>query len=430
MLNESFSLRDQGLSTSVDGASRARHRWYHVKESFSPALLEAAIKEAGCTSGDLIVDPFCGSGTAPLVAVENRLNATGFEVNPFLAFVSRAKLVRPRKGSLAAVRDNVLKGAEDGAESKLNGFSTFTYRKGLEKWLFNRPVLNAFEGAWRAAAEIRGPTQSVVRLALLGAAMDCCNAIRDGKCLRYRSEWRKIAFDRSAFIEALEGRLQYIEADLQTRRSMGHGEIVLGDSRRMVGTLASKFKLCVTSPPYLNSFDYSDIYRPEMFLGRFVKSMAQLRAVRLSTVRSHVQADWERPKTPLPSVLATRCIAEVKKCEDDLWDHRIPFMVHAYFEDMQRVLAQLRGVAHEDAALWMVVSTSAYVGVEIPVDLILAELGVAAGWCLREVGVLRYLRSSGQHWSNSGIPTPPLRESVVILDATARKGRARSATLS
>ena len=69
-------------------------------------------------------------------------------------------------------------------------------------------------------------------------------------------------------------------------------------------------------------------------------------------------------------------------------------MVQAYFEDIERVLRDLRSLAKPDASLWLVVSTSAYVGVEIPVDLIIAHIGLKVGWFLREVGVLRYLRSS------------------------------------
>ena len=56
-----------------------------------------------------------------------------------------------------------------------------------------------------------------------------------------------------------------------------------------------------------------------------------------------------------------------------------------------------------DASVWLVVSTSAYASVEVPVDLILAELSQKCGWFLREVGVLRYLRSSSQHESTSKI---------------------------
>jgi len=105
----------------------------------------------------------------------------------------------------------------------------------------------------------------------------------------------------------------------------------------------------------------------------------------------------------------------------DLWNPRIPKMIQAYFEDMERIIKRLRKFAQKNASLWLVVSTSAYAGVEIPVDLILADIGQRNGWFLRDVGVLRYLRSSSQHVKHVEDQTRksvPLRESVVIFDAT------------
>ena len=71
----------------------------------------------------------------------------------------------------------------------------------------------------------------------------------------------------------------------------------------------------------------------------------------------------------------------------------------------------------------MVVSTSAYASVEIPVDLILAEIGERCGLLLRKVHVIRHMRSSGQHWRTARIEDtrPPLRESLIVFDLPFRK---------
>jgi hypothetical protein len=106
-------------------------------------------------------------------------------------------------------------------------------------------------------------------------------------------------------------------------------------------------------------------------------------------------------------------------------------MVQAYFEDMEQIFKGLRRRDLENASLWLVVSTSAYAGVEVPVDLILAELGQRSGWFLREVGVLRYLRSSSQHVKHvedEKRKSVSLRESVVIFDASKPSQSKRSHT--
>ncbi|MFH1919264.1 MAG: hypothetical protein ABIP48_05160 [Planctomycetota bacterium] len=266
----------------------------------------------------------------------------------------------------------------------------------------------------------------MIRLALINAAMHNCNASRDGKCLRYKRHWRLKEYDGESLKDSFADSAAAIRADLGAMRSFpGVGEIVEADSRHvLVDDLDADFKLCVTSPPYLNSFDYTDVYRPELFLGGFVESGEELRALRYATVRSHVQADWEKPIGQIISPILSECLQRIEDRRHLLWDRRIPDMIQAYFEDMLSVLTALRQRARRDASLWIVVSTSAYVGVEIPVDLIIGHVGTLAGWRLREVSVVRHLRTSGQRWQRYGgnkNEKPQLRESVVILDAMARR---------
>lgn len=141
-------------------------------------------------------------------------------------------------------------------------------------------------------------------------------------------------------------------------------------------------------------------------------------------MRSHVQAKWEEPKRSSFGSLYKDSIEKVLERADDLWDDRIPLMIQAYFEDMEKILRLLYMNAKPNASLWLVVSTSAYVGVQIPVDLIIADIGERVGWYLREVHVLKYLRTSGQHWkkwAKEDEQKPRLRESVVIFDAAPKR---------
>lgn len=67
-LNHNFCLKDLGYSNYSDSIELPRHRWYYFKEGFSPILVEKAIEDASYGRDDIVVDPFSGSGTAPLVA--------------------------------------------------------------------------------------------------------------------------------------------------------------------------------------------------------------------------------------------------------------------------------------------------------------------------------------------------------------------------
>jgi hypothetical protein len=270
--------------------------------------------------------------------------------------------------------------------------------------------------------DVPAPTRNLLRLALIGSAMDCCNATQDGKCLRYRKDWADDNFGKDEFLDRLDTRLNQIEEDIQsTQLACSDRRVLQGDCRKVLksGRIA-KFKLCVTSPPYLNSFDYSDIYRPEMFLGKFVSNNAALRAIRLKTIRSHVQALWNPPTEDDFGPLYLNSMTSLLKRKESFWDNRLPAMVQAYFEDMRTVLRLLRKHAEAQSQLWVVVSTSAYAGVEIPVDLIIADIASKIGWSLKEIGVIRNLRSSGQHFKTvegENKNLLQLRESAVVLTA-------------
>lgn len=425
-LNDNFPLRDQDASNAVGLGEMPRHRWYFVKEGFSPKMVEQAVATDGVRSGELLLDPFSGSGTVPLAGALAGLRAQAFEVNPFLHFLSATKLSRCSASAFQQASRKVLRASEGQVVSPLEGYSTFTEGNRWGRWLFPTKVLRSFEAGWRVAASSEQETRSLLQLALLGAAMDCCNATRDGKCLRYHKDWMENESTASQFRFRLEARANEIAADLDAAPISGKAsKVKLGDARRLVPSVArEKFRLCVTSPPYLNSFDYSDVYRPELFLAGFVDSNDSLMKIRLQTVRSHVQASWKMPINDDFGVLYKDCISTIRESTDILWSGKLPVMVQAYFEDMEMILRGLRNRALNTASLWLVVSTSAYGGIEIPVDLILAEIGQRSGWLLREVGVLRHLRSASQHFKHvddDARKSVPLRESVVIFDATRRR---------
>ena len=415
------------LSEREHQTSLPRHRWFVLKEAFSASFVDSVFeREMGQNAPAVVLDPFCGCGTTLLTAAGMGIVSVGIEVNPFMAFAARVKTSNGCPRVFARLLPEIREGIREGAVSPLEGFSTFSEGNARKKWLFNTEVLRAFEGAWKVAAEQESNESRMVRLCLIVAAMDVCNAFPDGKCLRYRRDWKGRAFDASSFLRAFEARAQAVVDDLQKIPELASTPHVLqGDAREVLSgdEMPSKFNLCVTSPPYLNSFDYSDIYRPHMFLGRFVNSNDDLRAIRKLTLRSHVQTTWDLPSPgPFPPVVRD-AIEKIEERKSSLWDPRIPDMVRAYFEDWRQLLSNLHRLVQPGGALWIVISSSAYAGVEIPVDIGLAELAELDGWEAEEVVKLRPLRASGHHWmrysKGSGVK-PKLRESAVVLRRLSR----------
>lgn len=417
---------EQGLHNFEDNLSQPRHRWYPFKEGFSSELVDHAIDAA---RGDgkrklRILDPFCGSGTTPVSAALKGHETHAVEVNPFCAFTARVKCLprewreRPFNRRLETLLANA---KSDMRPHPLESQSTFSECGTQDKWLFNRSVLRAFDGVWRNAPLVGNGHTTAFRLAAMRAAMECCNARKDGKALRYIRDWKEQAFSSDLFFEKFRAAAGQFKEDTALARIAPDTRFAIrsGDARKALSSLkTASFDLMVTSPPYLNSFDYSDVYRPELFLGGFVKDNADLRRIRLRTLRSHLQVKWGG-ETAVTSALLDEPLSRLKECKS-LWNARLPLMVEAYFHDMRQVLRESARLLKTKAEAWIVVSTSAYAGVHFPVDLILADLASQVGFQLKGVYVLRALRAAGQqqkHFATDGLA---LRESLIVLTRDAR----------
>ena len=280
--------------------------------------------------------------------------------------------------------------------------------------MFNLDVLRAFSGGLKFLEDKKSNAKNILKLSLLSSIMKNSNAKKDGKCLRYKTNWQNLNYNKSTFIETFKKEYYLIQEDIKNVKIKINPEIYTIDSRKGINEINKKFDLAITSPPYLNTFDYTDIYRPELLLGRFIKDSYSLYRLRINTVRSHIQAKWNLPNVNgIGCILLKDIYQRLNSKKEKLMDSKIPLMILAYFEDMKIVFQQLAMKANKNAHLWIVVANSAYANEEIPVDLILTDIAAKNGWKLQEIGVLREIRKRKTKYSPD---ITKLRESVIILE--------------
>jgi len=87
-------------------------------------------------------------------------------------------------------------------------------------------------------------------------------------------------------------------------------------------------------------------------------------------------------------------------------------MIEGYFEDMYLVLSEISRCLKTGCKVGLVVSNVRFSGVNIPVDELLAEIGVQVGLSPREILVVRYRGNSSQQMRD--YTRKPSRESIVI----------------
>ena len=94
---------------------------------------------------------------------------------------------------------------------------------------------------------------------------------------------------------------------------------------------------------------------------------------------------------------------------------RVPALLRGYFSDMAEVLRRCRTVLVPGGQCCVVVGNSAYGGVIVPTDELIARLGRAAGFDAAAVVPVRHLTVAPQQRNELKGREELMRESVVVL---------------
>jgi len=403
------------LTTYQGGKDTAFQRWFHFKEAFSPEFVSAAIASLGYRPTH-VIDPFGGSGTSAITAQLLSINTTTVEVNPFLADVIKAKL-SPLTGEklLSAAADFQARLHDTPADlSRLAHLPpTFIEYEGKDRWIFPRDVARRLAQYLACIDAIEdNDVQRFFRVVLGAVLVDCSNVYVNGKGRRYRRAWRsnkptpgKLDLDfGQQFNTSFEDVLRF------EHRPRSRVTVINGDSRTALQQVEEKADLIVFSPPYPNSFDYTDIYNVELWVLGYIGSSADNLILRNQTLRSHVQIrrNYEGPKGK--SEKLSSIVDALGSRRETLWDSTIPEMIGAYFRDLELVLEQSHRLLASTGRVMMVVGDSRYANVRIEVAAILAELAKSMGFSHVTTREVRQMRASAQQGGSF-----QLAESIVEL---------------
>jgi DNA modification methylase len=387
--------------------------WRSFKEAFAPELTYRAIAETGEVSR--VVDPFGGSGTTALAAQFLGAMPTTIEVNPFLADLIEAKLAIYDLDLVVKEFSRVMQQAKGQHVAPKRFFAgapaTFLEPGVNGRYLFSREVAGRFLAFREAIDTISDPDVArLMRVLLASAAVPVSNAVVSGKGRRYRKNWQSRPIPPGAVDHHFERGVLGALFDLRrfASRKCRDYSLLRGDSRRLLSNLGET-DLAVFSPPYPNSFDYTDVYNIELWALGYLGNSADNRSLREATLRSHVQIlrDMDAPETG--NAVLDGTMKALDCVRDTLWNKRIPNMVGAYFVDMFAILAELHRMLRNDGRVYMVVGDSRYGGVDVPVGEILTGQASDLGYKVVSSEPFRSMRASPQQGGRQ-----ELAESLIV----------------
>ena len=365
------------------------HRWYSYLEGYSSCLIDDLILEIGPQNIKTIYDPFCGTGTTPLVASKYGIASYYSETNPFMKMVIEAKINCVKRLRDSGAKSLYLRCFSD----KIRGLSSICKPEnlqwdGFEKY-YDSDVLSELQQIKTEIDRIEDDDSRQIALIILASVLvKSSKMIRQGD-LRFAKDTEKSASDKALlhnYIEKLENAISDIESE--DCPTVAYTTCLSEDSRNI--TVEDQIDCVITSPPYLNGTNYIRNTKLELKLAGFVTTEKDLPALHSKGIIAGInnvskrKESFETPECVLPYI---------EQLNEVAYDKRIPTMVSGYFNDMESVISKLSIAIVDNGIFIMDIGDSQFAGIHIPTHEILMTICKKYGFELYSQEVLRQRRS-------------------------------------
>jgi len=382
------------------------HRWFYFVEGYSPKLVTNIFEYLGITDNSSVVfDPFSGSGTTLATAKSSGMSSTGFEINPFSAFMIKVKTRNYSKREIEEISKfkippyKRIKGVYDKYELKIV-HNLFDEEK-LEKIEILKQEINLIKDQ---------KVRDALYMALLTILPIVSNYRKGGNGLKRKRVIKK----NDPYIE-FQQKIDEIVSDLNAVVNTGPEPTIINDSCLNISDYKiPKIDISLFSPPYANCFDPFEVYKTELWIGEFVKGYDDLRVKRKMALTSNLNANLKKEFDSTHRSELLEDIIEYLQSQP-LWDKRIPKMLDTYFYDMYVLLKDLYKFTKKGGFCVIVVGNSAYSKLAVPTDILLGELGENIGFSVQEIIEARRNETSSQQHAKLDGHLDFLRESLIIL---------------
>jgi DNA modification methylase len=379
--------------------------------------------------GDVVLDPFCGTGTTLVEAKLGGFVGVGIEANPFPQFASSVKtdwsIQASKLEALASqiadsTYETLLKQGIDDKNLRhsdsvsLRGLSAAAAKALIKDSISPLPLHKTLVLLDSLRNHKNNPAYRYGLLALGKALVTTIGNLKFGPEVGVG----KIKEDVSV-VSAWMGEISHMARDLRNQdgRNFLDTKVHLGDAREINSLLAPcSVDAVITSPPYPNEKDYTRTTRLETVILGFSEDIGGVQKVKKRLVRSNTRSVYKTDDDE-------RWIAdhhEINRLADEIEQRRIELgknsgfeklyarVTRLYFGGMARHLAELRSVLKPGARLAYVVGDQAsYLRVMIRTGSLLADLAERLGYEVEGIDLFRTRFATATQ--------SDLREEVVVL---------------
>lgn len=344
---------DRFLFISYDQTALT-HGLHKYPAKFFPELPRWLIKRYS-KEGDLILDPFTGSGTTNIEALINKRNSVGIDVDPFSRFITKVKTTPLNKDELYKTQKYLLERIIEYKPQKVEkeDIPEFPYR---DNW-FKKEIIN--ELAYIKKLILNMDTEKDIKdfylVCFSSIIRNVSNA--DDNCTRtvIRKKLNKQIYPSLALVKFVETILfaipKMVEFSEKVHPSVSV-EIPDNMDARKINYEPETFDLAVTSPPYVNAVDYPRTHQLELYwLGFASGSLVPLKKKHVGT--ENVSAKYYRNFHTIGIEEADNVMKKIYE-----QDPKRAYIAYKYLMDMEKNFQQVYRVLKPGARYIVVVGNN------------------------------------------------------------------------
>jgi len=414
------------------------HDWYKTVFGFSPELVRSIISAFGIKlRKEIILDPFCGTGTTMVEAKKHKIHSLGIDTNPPFSLSSQIKLFWDLDiDYIEENRIQLLKEYESLKESipklSINDdisplFDSYPLTRifkrfnMVNRWISPRPLVKLL--CMKKVIEHAGLSHNYKNFFLLGLTS---LMIKEMSNVKFGPEVYCISPKEDANLSHLFTiKSDNMISDLKiVKKIIPHSQIFsesfLGDSRKLdllSVNLPSEIDYIITSPPYPAEHDYTRNTRLELIFLGFIETRKNLQTYKKSMLRAdskgiYVEDNDSELVIDFPSVqkIISNLIPKVKK-KTYGFAKQYPRVIGEYFGGMLRHFETLLPIMRKKGkCAYIVGERRTYLQTYVPTAKILGEIAHSVGFKVKMISTYRVYKGT----TGSG---KKIKEQILFLEA-------------
>lgn len=425
------------LGTFKDSLRAPVHRWFRYPAGYSYKFVKASFEQFGVNSGGWVYDPFSGTGTTLICAKQEGINGYGVEAHSFVHWVASVKLYWEFDLKLLEQKlDHFLAGCQRFLTQRLavvdieGAFPELIYKcyhiDDLKTLFLIREFIHRSEEDSHFKDFLKlALTETLRGAALAGTGWPYISPRKNTGNLPPKHAYK-------VFSKTCKSMLSDIDTILISSSKRGGAPLiqnVLGDSRcQQIDIAAGQIDLALTSPPYLNNYDYADRTRLETYFWGHAETWGDITRLYRDKLMVAATTQVTRSEHDLDTVLND----EIKAVAPDVYNKVLAsvrelaglrlkkggrkdydLMTALYFNDIFQVLKETYRVVKEKGHFCLVLGDSAPYGVHIKTEDLIGQLGLGMGFS--NYSYYEFRKRGGKWKDNPQRHTVKLREGIVVL---------------